>query len=332
MDHSARPPGEGRLLNKPTVLIASAGRTGTKFLGTQLGRLVDDAFSVHEPDAIHFFDWRDDLHRVRMLGVRETVLGKFTGRGGTRNLSLRLLSGKIAFQEAGRRLAKSRVKLHQAVKQNLIIESYGTLLGLFSAAPYAYLHWKGVGVVREPTSWIRSWEGHHRTKYGKGDWVQRLGLGRLSPKHLPTDNAARFWEEMTTRERLAWYWGFSTRLLLQAQRDEDFVRVFKFENLFADTAGMIELLEFCTKFSSRTFAYRNPKSLMAQKVNQSISRGVPDWRSWNDREKYAVELFCSQGMQELGYECSNEWKDAVARGERSSPLSALAGQGSKEQS
>ncbi|MQM39275.1 hypothetical protein KBTX_03299 [wastewater metagenome] len=315
------------LLEKPTVLIGSAGRTGTKFLGIQLGRIIEDAFSIHEADAIHLVNLQEDFYRIRLLGLTETVLGKLTRRTGTRNLSRRLLSHQISPQDAGRQLLTSRKRLHRKTDRQLIIESYGTLAAIFSAAPYAFKRWKGVGVVRDPRTWITSWEGHRTTKYGQGDRVQRFGLGRLSPEHLQRDSAIEVWPELSARERLAWYWATTTQILAEAETSFEAVRLYRFEDLFIDGHAIYDLVAFCADFGDRQFQYRDPAPFMNERINSSMRHGISDWRSWSDRDIFAVEFFCGRLMEVMGYSRDEAWMEAARRGYGRSPLARLSDNG-----
>jgi hypothetical protein len=75
------------LITKPTIIITSLGRTGTKFFQLLFEEIVPDSTSLHEPDYLNFGQYRGWGERIRQVvrqlresGVSNLVVRKSLGK------------------------------------------------------------------------------------------------------------------------------------------------------------------------------------------------------------------------------------------------------------
>ena len=114
---------------KHVAFIASGGRTGTFFFGEVLAEIIDDAFSVHEPDVLHGFSKRS-WHAIRTFGFYQMVVGRLMGRTGIRNLTQKFLAGKMTIEDTVAAIHRHRDRYYARISQDYVIESYNQWYGI----------------------------------------------------------------------------------------------------------------------------------------------------------------------------------------------------------
>ena len=55
------------MIEKPTIIITSIGRTGTKFFGDLFREIIPDSTSLHEPDFLKVIRYRGAFERIRQI-------------------------------------------------------------------------------------------------------------------------------------------------------------------------------------------------------------------------------------------------------------------------
>ena len=167
--------------NKHFVFIVSGGRTGTTFLGNLLDKMIQDAFSVHEPDVFTGIN-KKTWQRLKTFGFYHMVLGRALGKTGIRNLSQKYQAGQLSDRYLFKNIQRHRKEYYLSITKTLVIESYHQWYGILPAIPKLFNQYRVVGIVRDPRDWVASWQNHHRALFGKQDLVRRLGYRRLDHK------------------------------------------------------------------------------------------------------------------------------------------------------
>ncbi len=292
----------GILEDKYFVFIVSAGRTGTKFLGEQLGHMIAGAFSVHEPDVLMDFKLKS-LDQLRLFGWYNLIFGKLIGKTGIRNLSQNYLAGKLSLSQLKTAILAHREKFYRSLDQDLIIESYSGWYGAIPAIRSLYKHYRIVVIVRDPRDWVVSnmnWE----TMYGRRDWISRLKLGRLNPAMLNDEQYRDRWQHFTRFQKLCWAWSAIYAILLRETADDPNAIIVKFEDLFHNGQKyeyLDNLLGFITAFASRRFDWRTVQGVLEKTANPNISNAFPGWQDWKPEMKADLERLCANVAEKFNY-------------------------------
>lgn len=300
-------------MDKDLVFIVSAGRTGTQFFGTQLGRMIDDCVSAHEPDRYAGLS-RATWHSIRRFGFNQVVVQRLLRRSGIRHLTQQYLAGQLTGQQAVQAIHAQRDHYLQQQTASLVVESYYQWYGLLPCLRTAYPTCKIVGIVRDPRTWVMSLQ-HRTLKHALGRFA-----GRLTPELAGDREHQGRWRDMNEFERLCWEWTTINRHIVTAVNDDPLARLFRFEDLFpagGDAAsgpmagdsdgGMRALLTFITRFDARTYDFRLDGAVLASPLNASA--GAPaTWPDWPRDQALALHRICGELMATLGYGGEPAWQ------------------------
>ncbi len=300
-------------IETPTVLVVSGGRTGTKFFGDRLARMLPECHSVHEPDVIAGFEYPIG-ERLRTFGLYHMVIGRLLGRTGIRNLSLQYLSGRLDHGAAVQAIVRHRARYYASLGKPVVLEAYTGWFGLLPVLPDAFARVKVVVVYRDPRDWVRSimnWG----TFYGPRDWVGRLGLGRLLPGTIGDREAAARWPRMSRFERVCWAWTAINRTLREGAARLPSSLCCRYEALFLEQDRELQqrLLEYVSDFGDRRFPYHYEPGEFRQRVHGS-SGGFPPWQQWSPQQAALLQRHCGELMELLGYGGEPRWRELLAQG------------------
>jgi hypothetical protein len=288
--------------DKYFVFLTSAGRTGTKFFGDLLGEMVEDAFSVHEPDVIADFKIKS-LKQLQMFGLYNLVIGKLLNKTGIRNLSQNFLSQKIDLKKLKAAIVNHREKYYHSINKELIIESYSGWYGTIPAIQSLYKNYKIVVIVRDPRDWVVS-NMNWGTMYGKRDWISRLKLGRLNPKMINDRRYLDKWQNFTHFQKLCWAWKSIYQTILNAAENDPNAIIVKFEDLFHSGNKydhLRRLLAFITQYPEKYFSFSIPEAILDRKKNVNISYTFPNYENWSVELKSDLYEICGETTSILGY-------------------------------
>lgn len=288
--------------DKHFVFIISGGRTGTKYFGDVLSSLIPDAFSVHEPDVLTDFKLKS-VQQIKLFGLYQLVFGKLIGKTGIRNLSQNYLSGKIDIDELNTAVSKHRRRYYESIAEDLIIESYSGWYGVIPAIRQLFKYYKIVVIVRDPRDWVTS-NMNWGTMYGKRDWVDRLGLGRLEPRLVNDSDFISQWPRFNRFQKLCWSWKTIYEIILQNIRHDPNAYIMKFEDVFHSRykyEHLQRLLDHITAFSDRHFFYQILEGILDQRKNINISSEFSTWIHWRDEMKDHLDRICWDLAAQFGY-------------------------------
>jgi hypothetical protein len=291
-------------IRKHVVLIVSAGRTGTAFLGERMSEFVSDCWSAHEPDVWDGWLSRHSWRAVRWFGPYHTIVGKLIRRTGMRAIAERYLSGDWSGERAATAIIRQRRRFYETRPASLVVESNYQWYGVLPLLRDVFARYGVLAIVRDPRTWVRSrinFGAHHDRR----DRVQRLGLPRVSPGLLGREGGAAEWDRMDTFQRLCWDWNFVAERLIQAAAADPAVRLARFEDLFL--AGdrretMLRVLEDVTGLEATDHAVEIPPEALAARTNTSSPRRTRGWEEWTAAQRTHLLETCGEAMTRLGYE------------------------------
>jgi hypothetical protein len=294
---------------KHIVIIASAGRTGTRFFGDLLSSMIPGSYSVHEPDVLEGFN-RRTWRRIRTFGAYHMLLGRALGRTGIRNLSQQFIAGRIDREQLVARLRRQRLAYYRDLSGDPIIESYYQWYGVLPAVPELFAHYRVVTLVRDPRTWVASWL-NFGTYYGRRDLVSQLGFRRLDPKIAGDLHYAGLWSNMSPFERLCWTWRAVNGRLLDFVEVDPHARVFRYEDLFLSEVRescLMDLMQFITSFADWRFTFAFDGSVLQQRRHASSRQAFPDWPQWTADQVHQLSEICGPLMARLDYGGEPSWQ------------------------
>jgi hypothetical protein len=294
-------------MDKDLVFIVSAGRTGTQFFGKQLGRIIDDCLSTHEPDRYAGFS-RDTWESIRRFGFNHVVLQRALRRSGIRHLTQQYLAGKLTDQQATRAIHQQRDAYLNGQTASLIVESYYQWYGLLPCLRQAYPQCKIVGIVRDPRTWVMSLT-HRKLRHSLGRFA-----GRLTPEIAGDRQHRGHWKDMGAFERYCWEWKTINQHILASVDKDPNAHLYRFEDLFQAPdrdSQMRALLTFITRFDNRSYPFQLRDSIMESRLNPS-AKAPAAWPDWPIEQARALHRICGDLMHDLGYGHEPVWTERTA--------------------
>jgi hypothetical protein len=301
--------------NKHLLIVASGGRTGTRFFGETLGLIVEDCVSFHEADVLTT-DLRASWRKVREFGIYRNFVGKLLDQTGLRAIGLKRLAGRLTADEAATEVRRHRSDFYARQSRSLIVDSSLQWFALLDALPFTDWPYRAICVIRDPRAWVASAEKWGHWWASSSDWVRRLGRLRLTPCLVDDQENCHRWRTMPEFERLCWSWTALNRVMLDAAKRDPRIRIFRFEDLFFSSdrrTHMEEMLEFGTGFRQRSFAFDASRLLKMAPVNTSGGRSQTEWLRWGADRCQVLGQHCGKLMQELGYGLEPEWCDRISQ-------------------
>jgi hypothetical protein len=296
-------------VGKDLTFIVSGGRTGTQLFGHMLSEVLDDCFSVHEPDVFVGMKPRS-LRRILTFGLWHVLVGRLLGRTGARVIGQKLICGSITTEEARAYIRSSRTAYYRTISRPLIVESNGQWWPLLRELHEVWPQAKVIVIIRDPRDWVRSWM-NKKGRYDRHDWVSRLPPGRLTPERVGDSAWKDRWPDLGTFGQLAWEWSFLNRRMLSAISGASYARVFRFEDIFAAGGGTLhELVQFAATHHDRCYRLHDLEKLV-RTVKNSSTGDMPRWCAWHPDKARLMDELCGPLMRRFDYGFEPEWQALI---------------------
>jgi hypothetical protein len=287
------------------------------FFADTLSEMIDDSWSVHEPDVWAGFSAKT-WQRVRTFGLYHMFFGRITGRTGLRNLSQRRLSNHEDLDRLTAELIRQRERFYRSIDASLVIESNAQWYGLLLALPKTGWRYRVVALVRDPRTWVASTLNHGRV-FGYRDIVSRLGFRRLDPALVGDEKYVDRWRHMSDFQKVCWTWRATYEAVAASVENDPCARLFRYEDFFlsADrTALVANLLNFITDFEGRTYSWQLLPDSFDRRINTADRARFPDWRDWTEEQARQLDEICGPLMRRFDYGTEPEWRANLARADR----------------
>lgn len=297
------------MVEKPTAIISSTGRTGTLFFARLLGSCLHDATAVHEPDIFHFSirkgkGLRNAWRQLRRSGFMNLVVRKSLGRWCLVSISDRRLKGGLTDERAVEELLRVRGRYIESRAGGTYVESNLGYYGVIDLLPRAFESHRLAYVVRDGRDWVRS-KVNWGDLYGKGPL--RSLFAHLWPQasEFEDDPWRSRWPRMDRFQKCCWAWaklnGYAAGLL---ERNPD-AKLYHFEDLFVAEDRLEEMRSLLTHLLGHTDL--DPPDMdtlrrwMSRKIHSS-EKGFPAWPEWSEERRETFHRMCGPLMGELGYD------------------------------
>lgn len=294
------------MVQKPTIIITSLGRTGTKFFATLFDSIISNSTSLHEPDVLGIEPSRgpsDVIRQIREAGWRNMLWGKIRGKWSVIELSDSRVRGELELSAAIHRLTEQRGQFIHTRPGSIYIEANPGFYGLIDILPHVHARHRAVYIIRDGRSWVRSWMnwGH---LYAKGPIRRAIVHTWPTATEINTDPYRHQWAKMSRFERVCWAWATLNQYALTTIKENPNARLFYFEEIFKAEdryKHLRQLIQFSTAIPGQEpMELASLDGWLEQQIHPS-KNNFPSWPDWSLAHKQQFEKICGPLMRQMGY-------------------------------
>jgi hypothetical protein len=296
------------MIDKPSVLITSLGRTGTEFFGKFFSAILPDATSVHEPDIFQNTGienkWGHYLNQVRRAGVWQMVILKALGKWTLVKLSDEKFLARLRSEQAMRGLLAQRASFIKRQPGSIYVEANIGYYGLLDITPRVFQNHRAVYIIRDGRDWVRS-HMNWGEFYGKKGFRKLISHNWPPASAVTADPFAGRWVSLSRFEKLCWAWARLNKYALKTLAGNPHVRVFQFEQIFSGEGRyrtLNDLVEFTTTQPGIDPARVGDVSGWLERQSHQSMDGFPAWEGWTRGQQNFFKDVCGELMEAMGYQ------------------------------
>jgi len=295
------------MIDRPSIIITSLGRTGTKFFSLLFKEIIPGCSSFHEPDIVQYFGANNRIElfitRVRDAGIYNMVFLKLLGKWSLIKISDARLRGDLSEKQAIKEVLRQRTGFVNSKPGNVYVESNAGYYGLIPILNKVYTHHRAVYIIRDGREWVSS-EMNVKELYGKKGLRKIFSHKMPSALEFPTDPLYRRWQSTSRFEKLCWAWSKLNGYALNTIAENPCARIFHFEKIFSKKGEyqvLNDLLTFATSLPGIDPEHiGKTDGWLDRKIHESPNE-FPAWEKWPTDQKRQFEQICGPLMEELGY-------------------------------
>jgi hypothetical protein len=296
------------MIDKPSIIVTSLGRTGTKFFSLLFKEIIPDCSSFHEPDIIQYFGTSNNrikpfIARVRDAGIYNMVFLKLLGKWSLIKVSDARLREDVSEEQAIKEVLWQRTGFINSKPGNIYVESNAGYYGLIPILNKVYTHHRAIYIVRDGREWVSS-------AMNVGELYGKKGLRKIfshkvpSASEFPNDPLYERWQSISQFEKLCWAWAKLNGYALNAIVKNPYAHMFHFEEIFSKNKSyqvLNDLVTFATSLPGI-----EPKHIgktdgwLDRKIHES-SNEFQAWKKWTIDQRSQFGKICGPLMEELGY-------------------------------
>jgi hypothetical protein len=303
------------MIEKPTVIITSLGRTGTLFFQKLFDALIWNATCLHEPDRLNFGQYKginrktlEVYRQIKESSAFNILLRKFLlSDWSIEVVSNARMTGKLSDTEAIKKIISQREKFIRKQPGAIYIESSSAFYGVIDLLNYVFSNHRVIYVIRDGRDWVRS-KMNFGDMYGKNRLQQLISGSWPTARDLSISNYSEKWHMMTRFEKICWAWAALNQYAIKCAAKSPCVRVFRFEDLIRSQNAakhLSDLVNFATTISPAAAARKDTLENWLPKQTHASQKYFPDWRQWSNEQTDCFVQICGPLMKKLGYELSN---------------------------
>jgi len=295
------------MIDKPSILITSLGRTGTQFFSILFRDILPDCDSFHEPDVVQYAGVENRikpfLNRVRNAGIYNMVFLKLIGKWSLVRLSDGRLKGELNDIEASKDLHRQRAKFIQSKKRKVYVESNIGYYGLLDLLPNVFSQHRAIFIVRDGRDWVRStfnWGEIFGKKGGRAIFSHKWPTA----KDFPDSPYAEQWQSLSRFQKICWVWSRLNQYALNTVEKNPNARVFYFEKIFSGEqkyTHLKDLIDFAVDLPGISVTQLDKTDGWLKKRVHMSSKDFPAWENWTPEHKDQFQQMCEPLMKKLGY-------------------------------
>ena len=123
---------------RPTIIISSAGRTGTQFLGAKMRQMIEHCHSIHEADVLWLSRPGAWLPKIRRFGLYRMTLGKASPRYSLRALSIARITNRLSDPQVVKYIRQIRLPYMESTEEPVFLEANGQYTLLIDLLPQIF--------------------------------------------------------------------------------------------------------------------------------------------------------------------------------------------------
>jgi hypothetical protein len=293
------------IINKPTVVITSLGRTGTKFFSKLFSLAVPYGTTLHQPDIVSRSKKITD--QIKDSGFINLVVLRTIGRWSLIQLSDQYIKGIIDSEQAAEELLRQRKKFISQCEGSVYIESSSGYYGLINVLDAVFQNYRAAYFIRDGRDWVVSqynWGGLYTKDLFLGKLKHVLGHKWLTAADFQNDPLFSDWEELTRFERICWAWATLNDFAVSDTLSNPRAALFKFEEIFSSKdkySNLRKLLDFTLDLPRvNKVSWENLENILERPENQSAG-SFPAWEQWTDSQQEFFDRVCGPLMKKAGY-------------------------------
>lgn len=298
------------MIEKPTILITSLGRTGTQFFQAFFRSLLPQSTSLHEPDVINIFQYKGWQNRLKQVFIQSNESGFFNllirkplGKWSLIALSDARFRNELEYTAAVRQIISQRHQFVINQKGHIYVEANIGYYGLIDVVSDVYANYKIAYVIRDGRSWIRS-HMNWGQMYKKGKIRSLFAHTWPRASEIKGDLFEKQWKSLSRFERLCWAWTKLNKYALRTVQTNEDAKLFRFEDIFNSPDRFMHFNEMI-QFLMANLEYEPlPPETLEGWLNNKIHKSqvsFPAWNDWTIEQKEFFDTTCGALMNEVGY-------------------------------
>lgn len=296
------------MIEKPTIIVTSLGRTGTKFFAELFDNIILEATSLHEPDIFNFSLKKgkgiDYLKKqIQESDFKNLILKKALGKWSLVQISDKKFCNQISTAQAIKKLVEQRKEFIESRPGRYYIESNVGYYGLLDILPHTFVRHKAVYIVRDGRDWVAS-NMKWGEMYGKGKIRSLVAHNWPEAKDISEDEYYNKWDELSRFEKLCWAWSRLNKYAIDRINENPNATWSRFEDIFFGEhryENLKRLIEFLTDMGHEVSMSYLPFDGWLEKKIHSNTGYYPDWANWSSFEQQSFEEICGDLMIKFGY-------------------------------
>jgi len=297
-------------ITKPTIIVTSLGRTGTKFFQVLFRELIANCTALHEPDYFNFGQYNginekfeQAFRQFRESGIINLTIRKIFGSWSLLRISDARFKGEMSHDQAVRDVLHQRRDFISSRPGSTYIESSSAYRGLIDIVDHVFEEHRLVYIIRDGRDWVRS-KMNFGITYGHGKIRALVQPYWPTPLDLEGDPWRNHWRDMSRFEKLCWAWDRLNKYALSTVSNNENARVFRFEDIFKSDKrdkNVYELVNYAIEIVDREMVSMSViENRMERKIHSSQGP-FPAWKEWPDDNKAQFEEICGELMSSMGY-------------------------------
>ncbi len=299
------------MIEKPTIIITSLGRTGTLFFSEFFREIIEDSSVFHEPDVINFYQYKGLGQKIRNLrkqindvGINFLIIRRLQGKGSLISLSDARLTSKLEYFDAVSKVLEQRMLFVESQPGKIYIESNAGYYGLIDVLKNVYKQQCVVYIIRNGYTWVQS-KMNWGLMYNKG-WLRSL-LAHTWPtaRDMYWNEYREKWSYMNLFEKICWAWRTLNQYALDSINSNPNVITIKFEDIFLSENAIQNLSELlksisCSLMIPIDYSDVDIEPWLGQKIHAS-DKEFPDYAEWSISNRKSFNEICGPLMEKMGY-------------------------------
>lgn len=299
------------MIDKPSIIVTSLGRTGTKFFANFFDHIIPESTSLHEPDIFNFSFKKGKGLKNLTIQIKESDFKNLIVKKALGKWSLVKLSDKRFCKNINREVTIYNI-LNQ--RKQFILTRYGKYYigsnvgyyGLIDILPNVFQTHKAVYIIRDGNDWIVS-NMKWGEMYGKNRIRKLFAHNWPEAKDISNDEYFKKWTKLSRFEKLCWAWSRLNEYALSSIKNNSNAMYIRFEDIFYSNDGynvLNKVVDFVTDMpNGEKIQFAGIHGWLDKKIHKSIGY-YPDKFSWDKEQKRFFNKVCGPLMEEIGYHMS----------------------------